>query len=274
MRIAERATQAGFAEIVSLLEPGKTERELQIELEVAFLRGGADTLAFDTIVAGGPHSAVLHFSPTQRPVGDGELVLIDAGGECRGYASDVTRTYAASGKLSPEQQDLYSVVRAAGLAATERCTPGTEWTDVHRTAALCIAEGLIGFGILRGNPESLIERGTVSLFFPHGIGHMVGLGVRDAGGALRGRGGSDPGLPPLRVDLPLQEGYAMTVEPGIYFVPALLEDVTDRERHRDAVAWDRVDRLLGFGGIRIEDNVIVTDGAPEVLTANIPVPYI
>jgi Xaa-Pro aminopeptidase len=274
MRIAEGATRAGFADLVSLLSPGKTERELQIELEVGFLRGGADRLAFDTIVAGGLHSAVLHFAPTERQIREGELVLVDAGGECRGYDSDVTRTYGASGSLNPEQRDLYSLVRAAGVAATERCTRGTEWKEVHRTAARVIGEGLVELDILRGNVDSLIERGTVSLFFPHGIGHMVGLGVRDAGGALRGRGESDPGSPSLRVDLPLQPGYTMTVEPGIYFVPALLENSANREQHSDAVAWDRVDRLRGFGGIRIEDNVLITDDNPEILTADIPVPYL
>jgi Xaa-Pro aminopeptidase len=274
MRIAEKATHAGFTLVPSLLAPGRTERELQIELEAAFLRSGADFLAFDTIVAGGPHSAVLHFSPTQRPVGDGELLLIDAGGEYRGYASDVTRTFAVSGSLTPQQQDLYSLVRAAGVAATEQCTPGTEWRDVHRTAARVIAEGLVDLEILRGDPDSLVDRGTVSLFFPHGVGHMVGLGVRDAGGTLRERESQGAGQPSLRVDLPLEVGYAMTVEPGVYFVPAILENRTNREEHQDDVAWERVDRLLGFGGIRIEDNVLVTEGAPEVLTADIPVLYL
>jgi Xaa-Pro aminopeptidase len=247
---------------------------LQVELEAAFLRGGADFVAYSTIVAGGPHSAVLHFLPTGRELRDGELLLIDAGGEYRGYVSDVTRTYGVSGSLNPQQQELYSLVRAAGVAAMERCTPGTEWKEVHSTAARVIGEGLVDLGILKGDRDSLVERGTVSLFFPHGIGHMVGLGVRDAGGILRGRGGYDPASPSLRVDLPLQVGYAMTVEPGIYFVPAMLEDPANREQHKDAVAWERVDGLLGFGGIRIEDNVVITEGAPEVLTADIPVPYL
>lgn len=274
MRIAERATRAGFAELVALLAPGRTERELQIELEAGFLRGGADFLAFDSIVASGPHSAVLHFMPTERQLRDGELLLIDAGGEYRGYDSDVTRTYGVSGGLNPQQQDLYSLVRAAGVAATESCTIGTEWREVHRAAAHVIAEGLVELGILQGDAFSLVERGTVSLLFPHGIGHMVGLGVRDASGILRGREGFDPGSPSLRVDLPLQAGYTVTIEPGIYFVPALLENPANREQHRDAVAWERIDGLRGFGGIRIEDNILITEEGPEVLTADIPVPYL
>lgn len=270
MRAAERATRAGFAAIAPLLERGRTERELQIELEAEFFRNGADFLAFDTIVAGGPNSAVLHFPPTARPFREGELVLVDAGAECRGYASDVTRTYPVGGRFTAEQAELHALVRAAGVAATELCTAGTEFTDVHWTAARVIAEGLVDFGLLRGNVDSLVERRTVSLFFPHGVGHMVGLGVRDAGEALRGRQVDEADFPRLRIDLPLLPGYVVTIEPGIYFVPALLNDPALRERHRDGVDWERAERMLGFGGIRIEDNVLVTEEGFEVLTDDVP----
>jgi Xaa-Pro aminopeptidase len=270
MRAAEQATRAGFAQVAPLIEPGRSERELQIELEAAFFRGGADFLAFDTIVGGGPNSAVLHFPPTSRRLAEGELVLIDAGAEYRGYASDITRTYPASGRFTPEQQELYAIVEAAGVRATERCTTGTEWRDVHRTAALVIAEGLVDFGLLRGDPESLVERGAQALFFPHGVGHMVGLGIRDAGEVLRGREQREDEFPRLRIDLPIMPGHVFTVEPGIYFVPALLEDAELRNRLGDAVDWERAEAMLGFGGIRIENNVLITDEGYEVLTADVP----
>jgi Xaa-Pro aminopeptidase len=270
MRAAERATRAGFAAVAELIEPGRSEREFQIELEAAFFRGGADSLAFDTIVGSGPNSAVLHFPPTLRRVADGELILIDAGAEYRGYASDVTRTYPASGRFTAEQQELYAIVAAASERATERCSAGTEWREVHRTAALVIAEGLVELGLLRGEPESLVERGAQALFFPHGVGHMVGLGVRDAGEVLRGREPPEDEFPRLRVDLPLEPGHVFTVEPGIYFVPALLHDAGFRERYRDAVDWARAETMLGFGGIRIENNVLITGEGNEVLTADVP----
>jgi Xaa-Pro aminopeptidase len=272
MRAAEQATRAGFAQVAPLIEPGRSERELQIELEAAFFRAGADFLAFDTIVGSGPNSAVLHFPPKSRRFADGELILIDAGAEYRGYASDITRTYSASRRFTPEQQDLYAIVAGASVHATERCTPGTEWRDVHRTAALVIAEGLVELGLLRGEPESLVERGAQALFFPHGVGHMVGLGVRDAGEVLRGREPPKDDFPRLRVDLPLLPGHVFTVEPGIYFVPALLNDPDLRQRHRDAVDWERAEAMLGFGGIRIENNVLITDAGNEVLTAGVPLP--
>jgi Xaa-Pro aminopeptidase len=255
---------------VALIAPGLSERKLQIEIEAAFLRNGADGVAYETIVGGGPNSAVLHFPPTSRAVGDGELVLIDAGAEVRGYASDITRTYPASGSLTPEQEALHTLVAASLTAAIEQCRPGTEWLDVHATAAGVIADGLVDFGLLRGDPDALVESGAVTLFFPHGIGHMVGLGIRDAGEVLRGRAGTRPGFPPVRVDLPLEPGHCFTVEPGIYFVPALLQDEERRRKHAGAVDWDRADRMLDFGGIRIEHNVLVTDEGSEILTADVP----
>jgi Xaa-Pro aminopeptidase len=261
MRAAAAATAAGFAELVPLIEAGRTERELQVALDAAFLRNGGDFLSFETIVAAGPHSAVLHFSPTNRALAEGELLLVDAGAEVKGYAGDVTRTYAVGGTFGAEQRVLFETVKRANDAAIAACRPGVLWSEVHRTAGLVIAEGLVELGVLEGDTESLVESGTVRLFFPHGIGHMVGLGVRDAGAAS-----DEPSSPGLRLDIPLEPRHAWTVEPGAYFVPALLE----RERGREGIRWSRVDELLGIGGVRIEHDVVITDDGCDVLTAAIP----
>jgi Xaa-Pro aminopeptidase len=258
---AAAATAAGFAELVTLIEPGRTERELQVALDAAFMRNGGDFLSFPTIVAAGDHAAVLHFSPTARELRDGELLLVDAGAEYRGYCADVTRTYAINGTLTGEQRLVHDTVRRALDSAIAACRPGVQWGDVHRTAATIIAEGLVELGVLEGSPESLVESGTAALFFPHGVGHMIGLGVRDAGAAS-----DEPSSPGLRLDIPLQERHAWTVEPGLYFVPPLLA----RERGRDGVNWDRVDELLGFGGVRLEHDVLITHDGCDVLTAAIP----
>ncbi len=271
MREAASATAAGFAAAGGLLRPGITERRLQIEIEAEFYRAGATRTAYDTIVGSGPNSAVFHIAPSARPLGPGELVLVDAGAECDNYCCDVTRTYTAGGRWTAEQRDLYGVVLGAQRAAIDRCRPGVEWKELHQQTARDLAAGLTDIGLLRGDPHTLVEEGACALFFPHGVGHMVGLGVRDAGGRLPGREPDPrPGLENLRVDLPLAAGFVMTVEPGIYFVPALLRDPARREAFRAQVDWELADRLLGIGGIRIEDNVLVTDGAPEVLTAAIP----
>ena len=271
MRVAEQATRAGFQEIAERIEVGRDERELRAILESAFALNGADDLAFDTIVAGGHHSAVLHHRPATRALAEGDLVLIDAGAEFRGYASDVTRTYPATGQFTPAQAALFDVVRQAHAAALERCLPGTEWRVVHQAASLVIAQGLVDFGLLRGSAESLVEQGVQALFFPHGVGHLVGLGIRDAGEVLRGRQSDPHDFPKLRVDMPLEPGYVVTVEPGVYIVPALLRDPPITKFSRDSVNWALAEQLTHFGGIRIEDDVLITKAAPEVLTAQIPI---
>ena len=129
-----------------------------------------------------------------------------------------------------------------------------------------VAEGLVELGVLRGAPETLLASGASKLFFPHGVGHLVGLGVRDTGPASDEGRDQPPELPRLRVDTTLAPRQAWTVEPGIYFVPALLA----RERGHEAVDWDRADALLGFGGVRLEQNVLITDTGAEVLTEDIP----
>jgi Xaa-Pro aminopeptidase len=270
MRLAERATRAAFSTVVPLVRDGMTERAAQIELEAEAFRAGADAMAFETIIAGGPNSAALHFAPTSRQMRSGELVLIDAGAGYRRYASDVTRTYPVGGTFTALQEELHSVVRAAELAAIERCLPGTEWRDVHLTAARVIAEGLVSCGVLKGDRDALIESGALWLLFPHGIGHLVGLGIRDAGGTLADRRDDPPPFPHLRIDLPLEPGMVVTVEPGIYFVEALLGSAEQRSHHPDQVLWDRVDQLRGFGGIRIEDDVLITESGHEVFTREIP----
>jgi Xaa-Pro aminopeptidase len=271
IRKACEATAAGFKALVAALRPGVSERELQVEMELAFLRAGGDRTGYGSIVGVGSNSAVLHFTPSARRMQPGDVVLVDAGAEVGRYTADVTRTYRLPGGEDGFFRSLHALVQSVERNAIDRCRPGAEWRDIHLAAAREISEGLVALGLLVGAPDSLLERDTPALFFPHGIGHMVGLGVRDASGYLPGRTRSDrPGLNMLRTDLPLEAGYVMTVEPGIYFIPALLQDPALRERHRDAVRWDRVDALMTFGGIRIEDDVLVTTSDPEVLTSAIP----
>lgn len=272
LRRAAAATAAGFAAALPCLRAGASEREVQVELEAGFFRAGGERTGYGTIVGAGPNSGVLHVNPSARRLAPGDTVLIDAGAEIARYTADVTRTWRVAGGGDPGVfRDLYALVLAVEEHAIARCTPGAEWRDVHLAAAHEIATGLVALDLLRGEPAALVERDAHALFFPHGLGHLVGLGVRDASGYLPGRARSmRPGLAMLRTDLPLEPGYVITVEPGVYFVPALLQDPALRARHHDAVNWARAESLLGFGGIRIEDDVLVTAGAPEVLTAAVP----
>jgi Xaa-Pro aminopeptidase len=270
LRRAAAATQAGFARIPEVLRPGISERSLQIELEFQFLKAGGTRTGYGTIVGSGANSAVLHFEPSTRLVREGEFVLVDAGAEIERYTADVTRTYVA-GNPTEFQRDLYDVVLAAQERAVAECVAGAEWKEIHLDTAARMIDGLIALGVMRGNAGSLVEQEAHTLFYPHGLGHMVGLGVRDASGLFPGREQDPrPSLRTLRMDLPLAPGYVVTVEPGLYFIPPLLSDPARRQRYRECVNWTFVDAHAHLGGVRIEDNVLVTNGAPEVLTAGIP----
>ncbi len=271
MREAADATHRGHMAGLRKARAGMSERALQIEIEVEFFRAGAERTAYGSIVGGGPNAATLHFAPTAREFGEGELILVDAGAEVGGYASDVTRTYPVGPRFEGVQRDLYSLVLGVQERAIARVRPGVEYKDLHLAASVEIAQGLVDLGLLRGDAAGLVERDAQALFFPHGLGHMLGLATHDAGGCLEGRAPSDrPTLRYLRADLPLQPGYVVTIEPGIYFIRALLEDADLRERYRGDVVWERVDALLDFGGIRIEDDVLVGEEGPEVLSAATP----
>ena len=268
---AARATTAGFSALYQAIRPGVTERQLQIELEAGFLRAGADRTGYGSIVGAGSNSGILHFPPSSRAATTGDLLLVDAGAEVGRYVIDVTRTYIVGGNPDPFQRDLYQIVLAAEEAGIAGCTVGAEWKQLHRRIATQITEGLIQLGLMKGSAESLVEQGAHQLFFPHGLGHLVGLGVRDASGLLPGRQRDESAMfSNLRMDLPLAENYVTTVEPGIYFIPVILNSRTSRERYHDCVNWKEAERHLNLGGIRIEDNVLVTADGPVVLTKEIP----
>ncbi len=270
MRRCAAATAAGYAAVQPFLKAGVTERRMQIELEAEYFRHGAAKTGYDSIVGTGPNAAVFHGSPSHRAVREGEFILIDSGAELERYVIDVTRTYVA-GKPSAFQRELHQVVLNAELRAIDRCQPGAEWKDIHFGTAVDLIGGLVAMGVMKGDASSLVEQEAHMLFFPHGIGHMLGLGVRDASGLEPGRARDPrPCLRNLRQDLILRAGYIVTIEPGLYFIPALLNDPARREKFRDCVNWPLAEKMLGLGGVRIEDNILVTAGVPENLTAAIP----
>jgi len=262
------AARAGFELAVSSVRPGITERELRLILEDGFIRGGADGTSFDTIVAFGTHSSVLHFPPGTRKAAKEDIVLIDAGAEIADYCCDITRTFPVTA-FSREQREVYDIVLEAQKAAIALCKPGSEWTEVHTAAASVIARGLLDIGVCRGTVQSLLESGAVSMFLPHGIGHFVGLRVRDTGGVLPGRENGKCCGVSLRFDMPLDSGYLVTVEPGLYFIGPMLENSSKREKFGGFINWDKLSPWLAVGGVRIEDNVLVGE-EPGIITAPIP----
>ncbi|MEM8883474.1 MAG: aminopeptidase P N-terminal domain-containing protein [Planctomycetota bacterium] len=271
LRRAAAATAAGFAEARRLVQPGMRELALEAELEVSYLRAGGSGPAFDSIVASGNHAAVLHHQPGDDAIEDGEFLLIDSGSAFGGYSCDCTRTFVVAEQPTEEQRRIHNIVLQAQQEAVAECRAGVEYSEIHRCAVLSMAQGLIDWGLLRGDPARLLESGATALFFPHGVGHLIGLATHDPGGYACGRVRNEHvAWRYLRADLPLEAGMVVTIEPGLYFIEALLQDPALRDRHADEVNWEQADALLGIGGVRIEDSVVITDGEPEVLTAAIP----
>ena len=205
-------------------------------------------------------------------------MLADVGAEApSGWASDITRTWPVSGRFSPTQRAIYDVVLAAHDACIAAANPGVEYRELHLLACRVLAAGLVELGILRGEPDSLVEQDAHALFFPHGVGHLLGLDVHDMedlgdiAGYAPGRRRSDRfGLAYLRLDRPLQPDMAITVEPGFYLVPSILQNPDHRERYRTVVNWERLAQFADVRGIRIEDDVLITPSGCEVLTAALP----
>lgn len=268
---AVEASARGYARVTEWLKPGISEREVAIRLEAEFFLGGADRTGYGTIVGSGANSAVLHWPASGKRMAAGELVLIDAGGSIDGYTADITRVYPVNGEWDARQRDLHAILLQAQVNALEGCQVGVEWGDLHTRTATEMAAGLRSLGILRCSPEEAVESEAIAMFFPHGLGHMLGLGVRDASGLAPGR--TETRLfagARLRMDLPLEANYLVTVEPGLYFIPALLNDPEKRAQHQHRVAWDELSPWIELGGMRIEDNVLVTPQGPRNLTAAIP----
>jgi Xaa-Pro aminopeptidase len=220
----------------------------------------------------------LHNESYQNSLNQNDLLLADVGAETpMGWAADVTRTWAVKGKFSSTQRDIYDVVLAAHDACIDKISAGVEYEDIHLCACMVIAEGLVNLGILQGNPEDLVNKDAHALFFPHGIGHLLGLDVHDMedlgdlAGYELGRERSDRfGLGYLRLNRPLRKGMVVTIEPGFYQVPAIVNNSQNRENFGKLVNWERLAQFSDVRGIRIEDDVLVTENGSEVLTAALP----
>lgn len=253
----------------------KTEAQIRAAMESVIMSYNM-TCAYNSIVT--VHGEVLHNEQYHHAIEPSDLILADVGAETQsGWASDLTRTWSASGKFSPTQRALYDIVLEAHDRAIAKIRPGVEYRDIHLLSCETLAEGLIDLGILRGQSADLVDRDAHALFFPHGIGHLLGLDVHDMedlgdqAGYETGRSRSSRfGLGYLRLDRPLKVGMIVTIEPGFYQVPALLNDPERRENYRDVVNWERLAEFSDVRGIRIEDDVLVTAEGSGVLSSDLP----
>ena len=242
MRSAAGISAKAHQRAMRATRPGRMEYEIEAELLYEFRRNGAQFPAYWPIVAGGANACVLHYSDNKARLEDGALLLIDAGCELDGYASDITRSFPVNGKFSGPQKDVYELVLAAQAAAIAAIRPGAAWDAPHEAAVGVLAQGMIDFGLCRGSLDKVIEAGDYKRFYMHRTGHWLGLDVHDAG--------------EYKIDgkwRPLVAGMVLTVEPGCYIRRA--EDVPE-------AYWDI--------GVRIEDDVLVTGEGCEVITAETP----
>ena len=277
LRGAAAATVEAHRAGMAATRPGLRESDIRAAMEAPLLARDMGT-AYGSIVT--VHGEILHSRGYDNPVAAGDLLLADVGASNRGWAGDVTRTWPVSGRFTGTQRAIYELVLASQLAAIERVEPGARYRDIHLAAARVLAQGLVDEGVLKGDPDGLVERGAHALFFVHGLGHMIGLDVHDMedlgdrAGYAQGRVRSEQfGLAFLRLDRDLEAGMAVTIEPGFYQIPALLAPGSELSAPFDADGSLNREALAKFSdvrGIRIEDDVLVTAGGREVLTAAAP----
>ncbi len=271
MTRAARATEHAFRAVMAGTRTGSHEQSLAALFHGVLALHG-HTTGYDTILS--QSGEVLHNHKHDQPLEDGRMVLLDGGGEgAEGYGVDITRTWPVSGRFLPRQRAAYDAVLAAQLAAIDACTVGTGYREVHDVACRVLAQWLADEGLLKVGVDEAIERQAHAVFYPHGTGHHLGLDVHDLENFgdrpsyPAGQGRSELfGASYLRLDLPLETGWVVTIEPGFYVVPAILHDAALRERLHDAVDFEAAEAWLGFGGIRVEDDVHVTSSGPQVLT--------
>lgn len=255
--------------------PGRREFEIAGLMQARALELGCQP-AFTPIVS--VRGEVLHNHSYENTLADGDLLLMDSGAESAGgYASDITRTFPVNGRYTDRQRQIYEIVLSAQMAVISAAGPGHDNREMHRLASRTIAGGLSALGLMKGNSDDAVEAGAHALFFPHGIGHMMGLDVHDMEdlgdivGYPEGEERSTQfGLAFLRMTRQLEPGFVITVEPGIYFIPALIDQWRSEGRHSDFIDYERVEEFKDFGGIRIEDDVLITEDGCRVLGPGIP----
>jgi Xaa-Pro aminopeptidase len=242
---------------------------------IALAAGGA--ASFPVILS--VNGQILHNHDHSNMLRDGQLLLTDAGAEtAMCYAGDITRTVPVSGRFDARQKAIYNIVLQANLKGIELSRPDAYYRDVHLAAARVIADGLKDAGIMRGNMDDAVAEGAHSLFFPHGLGHAMGLDVHDMEGMGENYVGYDEtisrsdqfGLSSIRFGRKLEPNYVVTVEPGIYFIPALIDQWKAEKKFEQFVNYDVIEEYRNFGGIRIEDDILITESGCRVLGKAIP----
>lgn len=267
MRYAGKVTSAAHTEVLKALKPGMYEYELKAVFDHYHIKNGLMQEAYTGIYGSGINSAILHYVTNNSQMKDGDLFLIDAGYEYKGYAHDVTRTYPVNGKFTELQAGMYDAVLNAHKECIEASKPGIQMEDLHMMAARIMMQGMMDMGLVKGNLDEIMDKNIFALFFPHGLGHFLGLDTHDVGGYPKGVEHIDrPGIKYLRVRRELEPGMVITIEPGLYIVPALLKPAIENAEYSRYLNIKALEGMMDFGGIRIEDNIVITKDGHEDLT--------
>ncbi len=280
IEMIDRACDIGYAMHTMaqmLIKPGVTERFVGGQVD-GIARSMADGNSFATILT--QHGEIMHGTPTAAKLEAGRLVICDAGCELEGYCSDHTRTMPVTGHFTPRQLEIYSIVEACHDHVLELAKPGVNYKDVHFAICRMMTERLKEIGLMKGDTDEAIQAGAHAMFLPHGLGHMMGMDVHDMEGLGQIYVGFDEETCPnleqfgtncLRMGRRLQEGFVVTDEPGIYFIPALIDEWKASGHCKEFLNFDMLETYKDFGGIRIEDDVLVTkDGCRFLGTKRIP----
>lgn len=261
---------------MKMARPGITEQAIAGTIEgIALSHGGA--VSFPVILS--MDGQTLHNHSHHNTLCPDRMLVVDAGAELHSlYSSDITRTIPVGGKFNPRQRDIYEIVLKANTESIAAIRPGKEYRENHFLAARVIAEGLKTIGLMKGDVDEAVAAGAHTLFFPHGLGHMMGMDVHDLESLGENYVGYDDvtkratefGTAYLRLGKKLKPGYVLTNEPGIYFIPALIDKFRSEGKYLDFVNYDKVETFKDFGGIRIEDDVLVTADGHRVLGKPIP----
>ena len=276
----ERACDVGYAMHTTaqlLIRPGVTERFIGGQVD-GIARSLAQGVSFATIFS--QHGEIMHGNPSDAKLEAGRLALCDAGCELDDYCSDNTRTMPVNGKFSQRQLDIYSIVEACHDHVLEVAKPGVKYMDVHFAVCRLMTERLKELGLMKGDTDAAVAAGAHAMFLPHGLGHMMGMDVHDMEGLGQIYVGFDEDTRPnleqfgtncLRMGRKLEEGFVLTDEPGIYFIPALIDDWKASGHCKEFINFDKLETYKDFGGIRIEDDILITkDGCRFLGTKRIP----
>lgn len=265
-----------YTTAMKMIKPGMIERKLYGTIEGIALAKGSG-VSFPIIFS--VNGEILHNHSHENEMQDGQIALLDSGVETTtNYASDITRVIPVNGKFTEKQKNIYNIVLDSQLKAIEMMKPGIKFKEVHVEAAKVIASGLKDLGLMEGDINDAVDKGAHALFFPHGLGHMMGLDVHDmenlgenyVGYNKTTKRSDQFGLAYLRLGKELQTGNIVTVEPGVYFIPALIDQWKEENKLSEFINYDKVEEYRDFGGIRIEDDVLVTENGNRILGKPIP----